>query len=76
MQFYLAATYHGPLVYGQGTGFWIVASPYRPAELYAGSLPVACLANADPVDQDTARSVLGPRFAGLLRGSVALSRAS
>ena len=60
MTYYLVETYHGPLVYSQQAGRWTVATPYRPEEIYHGTIPAGCLRHARPIPADHARRILDP----------------
>lgn len=59
MTHYRVDTYHGPLVLTDCGDRWIVASPFRPPEVYDGSIPADCLTHAVAIEAEEARSLVG-----------------
>ena len=56
---YLLDTYDGPLVLSQRIDSWVIAAPCRALEVFSGTIPPDCLANARRISTNDAVSILG-----------------
>ncbi len=69
MQHYVLDTYHGPLIVSQRQADWIIRSPFRPPEIFDGTIPPSCLSNARPASDEEVMRLLGAYAAPLLQPS-------
>lgn len=59
MRHFLVDTYHGPLVFTQRSSDWIISSPYRPPEIFDGTVPADCLTHSREISTAEATRILG-----------------
>jgi hypothetical protein len=58
MTCYVVDSYHGPLVFTQNADSWKIDSPYRPSEVFAGTIPPDCLVHARQVGAHEVERIL------------------